>query len=183
MRLTFLGTGTSHGVPMIACTCATCTSPDPRNHRRRSSLLVEWRETVIVIDTGPEFRLQAIDARLRRVDAILLTHAHSDHVMGLDDVRAFNLRGGAPVRVHGSAATLAEVRHRFAYAFQPGDEGGGKPKIDLQEIDGPFTVGDLELTPFDVMHGSTVVTAFRIAPSGGGAAVAYVTDTNAIPEA
>ena len=184
MRLTFLGTGTSHGVPMIGCRCAVCTSSDPRNHRRRASILVEWRETVIVVDTGPEFRLQAIDARVDRLDAVLLTHAHSDHVMGLDDVRAFNISQSGAMPVYGSDETLAEVRHRFAYAFREGPLGGGKPQLDLREIAGPFTVGELDVVPFELRHGPGVVTAFRFSPhDGGGPAFAYATDTNGVPEA
>ena len=102
MRLTFLGTGTSHGVPMIGCQCDVCTSPDPKNHRLRTCLLIQHDGTNVVIDTGPEFRLQALRARLDHLDAVLLTHAHSDHIMGLDDVRAFNMRQGTSMPVYGS---------------------------------------------------------------------------------
>jgi phosphoribosyl 1,2-cyclic phosphate phosphodiesterase len=183
MRLTFLGTGTSHGVPMIGCRCPVCTSTDPRNHRRRASILVEWRETVIVVDTGPEFRLQVIDANVTRLDAVLLTHAHSDHVMGLDDVRAFNLKQSSTMPVYGSAETLAEVRHRFAYAFREGPLGGGKPQLALCTVDGPFTVGDIEAVPLELRHGPGRVTAYRFAPrDSGGPAFAYATDTNGVPD-
>lgn len=181
LRLTFLGTGTSHGVPVIGCRCAVCLSPDPRNHRLRASLLVETETTVVVIDTGPEFRLQALRARIDHVDAICLTHAHSDHIMGLDDVRAYNYRMQTPMPIYGSATTLNEVRHRFSYAFDDGPEGGGKPKLDLVTIDGAYVVGDLEILPLDVLHGDLVVTAYRMRPVGGGPEVAYVTDTNRIP--
>ncbi|NDF94657.1 MAG: MBL fold metallo-hydrolase [Proteobacteria bacterium] len=164
MRLTFLGTGTSHGVPMIGCQCDVCTSPDPKNHRLRTCLLIQHDGTNVVIDTGPEFRLQALRARLDHLDAVLLTHAHSDHIMGLDDVRAFNMRQGTPMPVYGSPATLGEVRHRFSYAFTDGPEGGGRPKIELCPVDTPFTHGSLRITPLDVRHGREIdiVTAFRV---------------------
>lgn len=183
MRLTFLGTGTSHGVPMIGCQCDVCTSPDPKNHRLRTSLLIQHDGTNVVIDTGPEFRLQVLRARLHRLDAVLLTHAHSDHIMGLDDVRAFNMRQGTSMPVYGSVATLGEVRHRFSYAFADGPEGGGKPKIELCPVDGVFTHGSLRITPFDVRHGrdTDIVTAFRVTALDSGPSFAYVTDTNGIP--
>lgn len=183
MRLTFLGTGTSHGVPMIGCQCDVCTSPDPKNHRLRTCLLIQHDGTTVVIDTGPEFRLQALRARLDHLDAVLLTHAHSDHIMGLDDVRAFNMRQGTSMPVYGSPATLGEVRHRFSYAFTDGPEGGGKPKIELCPVDTPFTHGSLRITPLDVRHGREVdiVTAFRVTARDGGPSFAYVTDTNGIP--
>ena len=136
LKITFLGTGTSHGVPVIGCDCPTCTSTDPRNHRTRCSILVEQNGASVLVDTSPELRLQAIRAGLKRVDAVLFTHAHADHVFGLDDVRRFNdLQGGA-LPCYGDSTTLRELRRIFRYAFVPTQVGGGKPRLELRLADG-----------------------------------------------
>lgn len=181
MRVRFLGTGTSHGIPVIGCGCPVCTSPDLHNHRTRSSILIEHGEQRVVVDTTPEFRLQALAAGLKTLDAVLYTHAHADHIFGLDDVRIFNWRTKQPMPIYGSPATLAELRQRFIYVFQEGQEGGGKPKLDLHPVEAPFQVAGLQVAPLTVMHGELPVTAFRIQDRVGGPAFAYATDCNAVP--
>ncbi len=175
MRLTFLGTGTSHGIPVAGCACRVCRSHDERDVRWRTSLLVEEGPTVILVDAGPEFRLQAIRAGIRRLDGVLLTHAHADHIMGLDDLRPFMARGPLPVR--GDLATLAEVRERFSYAFVEGQLGGGKPSFDLLPVAmETLVIGDLEVRRIPLLHGRLEVSGWRLGD------FAYLTDCSAIPE-
>jgi phosphoribosyl 1,2-cyclic phosphate phosphodiesterase len=181
MRIRFLGTGTSHGIPVIGCACAVCTSSDPRNHRTRSSILIESGERRVVVDTTPEFRLQAIAAGLKTLDAVLFTHAHADHIFGLDDVRIFNWRTKQPMPIYGSAETLEAIYQRFIYVFQESQEGGGKPKLELNPIDGPFEVAGLQFIPLEVLHGGLTVTAFRVRERPNGPEFVYATDCNAIP--
>jgi phosphoribosyl 1,2-cyclic phosphate phosphodiesterase len=182
MRLRFLGTGTSHGIPVIGCPCPVCTSGAPRNARTRSSVLLECGEQRVVVDTTPEFRLQALAAGLTTLDAVLFTHAHADHIFGLDDVRIFNWRTKRPMPVFGAAETLRTVRDRFIYAFEEGQRGGGKPSLELRPVDGPFEAGGLRFTPLEVRHGQMAVTAFRVREREGGPELAYATDCNAISQ-
>ncbi|MEM7050402.1 MAG: MBL fold metallo-hydrolase [Acidobacteriota bacterium] len=179
LRATFLGTGTSTGVPVIACSCDVCRSSDGRNRRLRSSLLVESPEVVLWIDTTPDFRQQALRQGVERIDAVLFTHAHADHIFGLDDLRVFNFRQRAAIPCHGSVATLEALRRTFAYIFEPGCEGGGKPQIELVPVTGGFRLGDLEVQPVPVFHGSLEVLGFRF--TAGSASLAYVTDCSRIP--
>lgn len=181
MRLRFLGTGTSHGIPVIGCPCPVCTSPDPYNMRTRCSILLESAEGRVVVDTSPEFRLQALRAGLQTLDAVLFTHAHADHIFGLDDVRIFNWRTKRPMPLYGSSETLDTIRDRFVYAFVEGQRGGGKPSLDLRPVQGPFQVAGLHVTPLEVLHGELRVTAFRVREREGGPELAYATDCNAIP--
>lgn len=175
MRVTFLGTGTSHGIPVIGCGCAVCSSGDPRDNRFRSSILVEEDGIAILVDAGPEFRLQALRARMTRLDAVLVTHAHADHVHGLDDIRP--LARDRPMPVHADAPAVAELRERFAYAFRGGQEGGGKPRIELHVVSGkPIRIGSLEVLPLPLLHGELSVTGWRFG------SFAYLTDCSAIPE-
>ncbi|HOX38686.1 MAG TPA: MBL fold metallo-hydrolase [Candidatus Brocadiia bacterium] len=175
MRLTFLGTGTSYGVPVIGCRCRICSSPDPRNNRCRPSALVEVRGTTLLIDAGPELRMQSIRFGVAGIDAVLLTHAHADHIFGLDDLRAFNVIAGRALDVFASPETCGEIRRRFDYVFKETQAGGGKPQLVLRETVGRFAFRGVEILPVPVMHGSLPVLAFRI----GG--LAYVTDANLIP--
>ncbi len=180
LRLTFLGTGTSHGIPVIGCDCPVCQSTNPRNHRYRPSVLVEWRGKIVLIDTPPELRLQLLRAGVRHLDALVYTHTHADHLFGLDDVRIFNMRSGTALPVFGSKQTLENVRRQFFYVFDDGPLAGGKPQLDLHEIsplDQPFVAASLPIQPIPVMHGPTPVLGYRFAN------VAYVTDTNHIPAA
>ena len=183
MRITVLGTGTSHGVPMIGCGCATCASTDPRDTRLRPSLYVETASTCVLVDAGPDLRAQALRHRLTRVDAILFTHGHADHILGMDDVRRFNalreaqqLPGTMPC--YGDAATLEDIRRMFSYVFDPATpKGGGLPQLDLRVIDGPFAVGEIDVRPVPVHHGKRPILGFRFGR------FAYLTDCNRIPDA
>lgn len=176
MKVTFLGTGTSHGVPMIGCDCPVCTSSDPHNKRTRSSVFIEINGVNILIDTGPEMRLQALREGIGRVDAVLLTHAHADHVFGLDDIRRFNDISGKPMPCCGSAKTLECIRRIFQYVFVPTQIGGGKPQLDLIEINNPFDIMGVNVTPIPVFHGRLPIFGYRIGD------FAYITDCSRIPE-
>jgi phosphoribosyl 1,2-cyclic phosphate phosphodiesterase len=174
-RLTFLGTGTSTGIPVIGCDCAVCHSADPHDRRTRTSALVEVRGRALLIDTSPELRLQAVANDVRNVDAVLYTHAHADHVDGFDDLRRFNELRQAPLDVYCDAFTEQLLRGRYAYAFENRFSFyGGKPDINLHVFDGPFEVDGLPIIPIPVTHGRWTVNGFRI----GG--LAYVTDAKAI---
>jgi len=176
-RVTFLGTGTSHGVPAIGCGCATCRSDDPRDRRWRPSILIELPErATLLVDTAPDLRAQALAFGVSRIDAILFTHAHADHLLGLDDIRRFNEIQGGPVSCYGDRSTLTEVRRTFAYAFRPGPPGGGLPRLNLFAIEGAFSVGGTEIVPVPVLHGTQLILGFRVG------SFAYLTDCSAIPE-
>jgi phosphoribosyl 1,2-cyclic phosphate phosphodiesterase len=175
MRVTILGSGTSHGVPIIGCECKVCRSEDPRDKRSRASILVEEAGARFLVDCGPEFRLQALQAGIRALDAVLLTHAHADHVHGLDDLRVFT--GKRAMRIYGNQACLDELRERFAYVFTGTQEGGGKPKFALTPLDNAETVIEgIKVRAIPVFHGSLRVNAYRFGP------FAYLTDLNRIPE-
>lgn len=176
MQLRFLGTGTSMGVPVIGCGCSVCTSSDPRNRRTRTSALLRTAATTVLIDAGPDFRLQALAARLAHIDAVLLTHSHFDHVAGLDDLRPLCFQGGC-LPIYGSHSTLVDVRERFAYAFSETSAGSTRPSLDLRPVDTSFMVGDLAIQPFDVLHGTWTITGYRVGGLG------YVTDASGIPPA
>ncbi|MGH2366649.1 MAG: MBL fold metallo-hydrolase [Chloroflexota bacterium] len=157
-----------------------CTSSAVHNRRTRSSILIEAGDCRLVVDTTPEFRLQALAAGLTSLNAVLFTHAHADHIFGLDDVRIFNWRTKQPMPIYGSDETLETIRQRFSYVFQEGQEGGGKPKLTLWPVDGPFEVAGLHITPLEVRHGDMAVTAFRVRHGDGGPEFTYATDCNAI---
>ncbi len=177
MKVLFLGTGTSHGVPMIGCDCAVCRSSDPRDQRMRTSVLVESGEAALLIDTTPDLRTQALRYGVRRVDAILYTHAHADHLFGLDDVRRFNAVSGGPMPVYARHDTIAEIRQRFGYVFGGGrSAGGGLPELRLWTIGGPFCVGRQEIVPVPILHGRREILGYRLGPFG------YLTDCSGIPD-
>lgn len=179
MEALFLGTGTSHGVPMIGCDCAVCRSTDPRDSRLRPSLYLKCDDGLrVLVDTTPDLRQQALRYDLRKVDAVLYTHSHADHILGLDEVRRYNHMTRAALPMYGDAATLADIRRMFSYVFAPNAaKGGGVPDLRLNTIVGPFCLGRTEIRPLTVLHGGRPVLAFRI----GG--FAYLTDCNEIPEA
>ncbi|MBI5865061.1 MAG: MBL fold metallo-hydrolase [Planctomycetes bacterium] len=176
-RLTILGSGTSHGIPMIGCDCPVCTSADPRDRRSRTSALFSFDERHVLIDTGPELRIQCIACDVRRVDAILYTHHHADHVVGLDDVRRFNWLGKGAVPVYANEATLTHLRTMFRYAFEHDpDYPSAKPELTPHAIRGPFELFGRTVKPLAYWHGPLQVLGFRI----GG--IAYCPDCSRIPD-
>ena len=182
MRLTFLGTGTSFGVPQIGCHCPTCTSSDPRDRRTRTAALLETRGKRLLIDTPPELRLQLVAAGVDRVDAVLYTHAHADHVHGIDDLRAISVRHGAELPVYGPAATIAELAARFPYIFDPGvvaHPGTSKPELvtHVLEAGNSVVVAGVAVLPLALPHGLQGVFGYRVGQ------VAYLTDVKSIPDA
>ena len=178
LTLTLLGTGTSHGVPVIGCGCAVCQSRDPKDKRGRCSAWVHGpgQAPSLLIDTGPEFRAQALREGIFRADAALYTHAHADHISGLDDLRAFSERQACKIPCFGNRQTLALIRERFGYVFRPTQAGGGKPQISLQAVDAPFQAVGLKVRPVPLWHGRLKATGWRIG------SMAYLTDTHRIPE-
>jgi phosphoribosyl 1,2-cyclic phosphate phosphodiesterase len=183
MRITFLGTGTSQGVPMIACDCVVCTSTDPRNKRLRPSIYVETDSgTCFIVDTTPDFRTQCLVNNIKRVDAVVITHTHADHIFGLDDLRRFNQIKGGSIPLYASAASIETLRKIFGYAFTTGDalqQGwvAVEPRI-IQRA--PFKMGSATLTPLPVPHGKTTTLGFLVNDEKGGA-FAYITDVKEVP--
>lgn len=177
MTLTFLGTGTSQGVPVIGCDCRVCTSPDPHDERLRQAALLQSEEFNLLIDAGPDFRQQMLRAQVRHLDAILLTHEHNDHVIGLDDVRPFNFISGHPVSVYTLPRVASEVRRRFEYVF--GEPIPGLPRLSLIPIDAdtPFDLGPFHIQPIGVLHGRLPILGFRFGP------LTYLTDVKSLEPA
>ena len=174
MRLTVLGAGASHGTPVIGCTCVTCTSDDPRDHRTRASALVEVGGRSFLIDTGPELRIQAVREGLCRVDAVLYTHFHADHVHGIDDLKVFNAALGGPLPCYGNAPTGANLRERFAYAFAGTPWVGLIPHLTFEDVDDPLEILGVPITPVELQHGRIISTGWRFG------SFAYLTDANRI---
>lgn len=176
MRITFLGTGTSQGVPVIGCRCPVCTSLDFRDKRLRTSIHLDIDGKSIVVDTGPDFRQQMLRENIARLDAILFTHAHRDHTAGLDDVRAYNFLQQMDMPVYATRPTLEQLRVEYAYAFQP-NAYPGLPRITLNEIDeSAFSVNGTAILPLPVMHLKLPVLGFRFGN------FSYITDANHISE-
>ncbi len=177
IKITVLGSGTSAGVPTILCTCAVCHSSDPHDRRLRPSILVRFDDRAILIDTTPDFREQALTAKIERIDAILYTHAHADHILGLDDVRPFNFRQKQAIPLYGSAATLDAISRVFCYAFEAAPQGTAIPRLNLNPItDAPFELFGLTITPIPVLHGKAPILGYRFGNC------AYLTDHSSIPE-
>lgn len=175
MKVTFLGTGTSQGVPVIACECVVCQSKNLKDNRLRSSLLIETDTTTVVIDSGPDFRQQMLKCGIKRLDAILYTHAHKDHIAGLDDVRAFNHLQKKEMEIYATAHTQKMIVQEFSYIFEKKDYPG-IPKINLNTIDkdSVIKIGDIEIAAIEVMHHQLPVLAFRFND------FTYITDANFI---
>lgn len=177
MRVTFLGTGTSHGIPRIGCDCAVCHSDDPRNKRLRPSVLVETPALKLLVDATPDFRQQALRHNIRNVDAVLLTHTHADHIFGLDDLRSFTERDSRKMPIYASAESLARIREIFPYACEEIPRWPGLPSFQLHAIEPnvEFEVGDLKVRALPVPHGRMTVFGFLL-----GREFAYLTDCNEV---
>lgn len=176
-KITVLGSGTSVGVPTVGCHCAVCSSEDPRDKRLRPSVLLTYDGCNVVIDTTPDFRTQILRARIDRLDAVVYTHPHADHIMGLDDVRPFNFRQRQHMPIYASAETLAVIRRSFAYIFEEAQRATYVPQLELHELDGsPFDVLGVRFTPVPILHGQATILGFRFGN------VAYLTDHSSIPQ-
>ncbi len=176
MKITFLGTGTSMGVPIIGCKCEVCKSVDPKDHRFRSSIFIEVDGKKFIIDTGPDFRLQCLNNNIERIDAILITHIHRDHVAGLDDIRPFCYQQKAFIPIYGSEQVCNRIKKDFAYCFGE-NRYPGVPDIQLNQIDeNPFVVLGVKVVPIIVMHAKMKVDAYRINN------FTYITDASFISE-
>lgn len=179
MKITVLGCGTSAGVPQIGCTCPVCRSPDPRNKRRRQSILVEAGKERILFDTGPDLRMQCLDADIADITALIFTHAHADHLHGIDDLRALNNAMMATIHAYAHESVFERIRSRFPYVFEGGRDAYGywRPEITPHAIgEAPFRIGDVELVPFRQKHGKGESWGFRIGRFG------YSTDTDMLSE-
>lgn len=174
-QVIMLGSGTSQGVPVIGCRCPVCTSADARNRRTRASVYLKLGRHGVVIDTATEFRLQCTANRIERLDAVLFTHAHADHVHGLDDVRQFNALQGTRIPCHGSPETMRYLAQKFDYFFTETQTGGGKPNVEFISVEGPFELFGREIVPLPVKHGELLVYGYRIGR------FAYITDASAVP--
>ena len=178
VRITFLGTGTSTGVPVIGCDCATCQSSDSRDRRWRPSIYIQLDDgAAVLVDASPDLRAQALTFDVRRVDLILLTHGHADHVLGLDDVRIYNFRQRGAIPCYGDLRTVGSVRQMFAYVFDPATpRGGGLPQLQLRALAGPFSFARRTFIPVPLRHGTLPVLGYRLG------AFAYLTDCSEIPD-
>ncbi|MBI9066548.1 MAG: MBL fold metallo-hydrolase [Salinivirgaceae bacterium] len=176
MKITFLGTGASHGIPVIGCNCEVCSSSNAKDKRLRSSILIQTASNAIVIDAGPDFRQQMLREKISRVDAVLLTHEHKDHTAGLDDVRAFNYLMNKPMSIYAEKRVLDSIIREYSYVFSD-NKYPGIPEMDLKAIDNSsFCIGDDEINPVQVYHHKLPVFAYRIGN------MAYVTDAKTIPD-
>lgn len=176
MTITFLGTGTSQGVPVIACGCEICTSPDVRDKRLRTSILIEAEDKTIVIDSGPDFRYQMLRAKVKHLDAIVFTHEHKDHIAGMDDIRAFNYKQNSPVDVYADARVQRALVREFPYIFD-GTGYPGIPQVIVHPIDlHPFAIGSVKFTPIEVLHYKLPVLGFRVND------FTYITDAKTVSE-
>ncbi len=177
MRIVFLGTGTSYGTPMIGCDCMVCESDDPKNKRLRSSIQVSYNGRSVIVDTSPDLRLQVLNNGVDRVDAILFTHYHADHLFGLDDVRIFNSIQKSSIPCYSLPSTIDFIRKSFHYIFDPNTpRGGGLPQLSLCPIEETFTLFDENVVPVPVMHGDLDIIGFRWDK------FAYITDCSYMPD-
>ncbi len=179
MEALFLGTGTSCGVPIIGCSCDVCCSSDPRDRRRRTSMYVSFEGMGILIDTPPDFREQALEYKIPRVDAVFFTHAHADHIFGFDDIRRFNTMQGGAIPAYAEKNTLADINRVFHYIGTKNSSGTYRPEILFHEIHGPISLGNLVVRPLRVVHGSQPTYGFLL--EGAGKRLAYIPDCKLMP--
>lgn len=180
MKFTFLGTGTSHGIPMIGCSCAVCTSNDSKNTRRRCSLYVVTEEQHLVFDTPPDFRDQVLSFGVERVDAVFLTHPHADHIFGFDDVRRFSTLQNQHIPVYGSPDTIRLMRKKFDYVDKPSYSFESVPRVRFTEQPAPVAVGNAGITPLPVRHGQETIYGFLV--EGDRKRLGYIPDCSHIPD-
>jgi phosphoribosyl 1,2-cyclic phosphate phosphodiesterase len=173
--LTVLGSGTSMGVPTIGCCCAVCHSSDPHDRRTRPSVMVEWNDRRVLIDSTPDFREQAMRERIDRLDAVLYTHAHADHILGLDDLRPLTFYSPAKIPLYAQASAAERIREMFSYIFAGDYKYGGIAQVELNEFDGPIELFGVRFHPVPVMHGDAEICGFRFGSA------AYLTDFSDIP--
>ena len=176
MKITLLGTGTSTGIPIIGCDCEVCTSQNPRNKRLRTSALIQEGGKNILIDCSTDFRQQALTYHIDRIDAVLITHAHADHVAGIDELRIFNFIQGGPIQIFAAQDVLDDIKMRFHYCFDPPQIGGGVPQLELVPVDRPFELFGITIIPLPVMHGEIPILGFRFND------FTYITDASSISE-
>ena len=177
--LTVLGSGTSMGVPTIGCTCTVCHSADPHDRRTRPSIMVQWDGRTVLIDTTPDFREQAIREQINHIDAVLYTHGHADHILGLDDVRPLSfprITGGGKIPLFATGATSRVLRHVFRYIFEADYKYGGLAQVELRDIDGPIELFGATFVPLIVNHGDFPIEAYRFGSA------AYLTDFSTVPD-
>jgi phosphoribosyl 1,2-cyclic phosphate phosphodiesterase len=174
--LTVLGSGTSMGVPTIACRCAVCRSNDPHDRRTRPSILIQYAARTVLIDTTPDFRTQAIRENITQIDAVLYTHAHADHILGLDDLRPLSLTRPEKIPLYARADAADTIRRMFSYIFEPKYKYGGLAQVDLHDIDGPLELFGAQFEPVTVLHGNAEIFGYRFGSA------AYLTDFSSIPE-
>ena len=174
--LTVMGSGTSMGVPTIGCTCAVCHSPDPHDRRTRPSILLEYNDKFVLIDTTPDFREQAIREQIRRIDAVLYTHTHADHILGIDDLRPLSYRREGKIPLYARPEAADFLRNMFRYIFDADYKFGGLARVELLPITGPFELFATKFIPVPVIHGDAEIYGFRFGSA------AYLTDFSAVPE-
>ena len=176
MKVTFIGTGTSQGVPVINCSCDVCRSDDPRNNRLRTSVTIQTGQTTLLIDTTTDLRQQLLRYPVQTIDAVLYTHAHEDHICGIDDLRAFNFITNRRIPAYGSSETIGRLTEIFSYAFGNGRLVPGLPNLEARVVDHTFRINELEITPLELHHGQSLVLGYRIG------SFAYCTDVSYLPE-
>ena len=176
MKITILGSGTSTGVPMVGCSCPVCTSTDPRDKRTRASIVVETAGKYILVDTSTDLRKQVIREKLPRIDAVLFTHSHADHIHGIDDLRGFHFIHKRIIPCYGEIETIDTIARNFSYIFAGLEAAGYSPLLEPHIVSGPFSLFGLRITPIPLMHGSMAATGYRIGNT------AYLTDVSRIPE-